>query len=131
MATSIPPHNFSEVLEGVKAYMKNPDITTAEMMEHIKGPDFPTGGIVVNQDDLLQIYESGMGKIRLCGKVETESVKGGRQRLVITEIPYTMVGANIGKFLLDVYHLVEAKKPRTLWTFPTSPPRRVFGLYWN
>ncbi len=110
MATSIPPHNFSEVLEGVKAYMKNPDITTAEMMEHIKGPDFPTGGIVVNQDDLLQIYESGMGKIRLRGKVETESVKGGRQRLVITEIPYTMVGANTGKFLLDVYHLVEAKK---------------------
>ncbi len=110
MATSIPPHNFTEVLEGVKAYMKNPDITTAEMMEHIKGPDFPTGGIVVNQDDLLQIYESGVGKIRLRGKVETEQVKGGRQRLVITEIPYTMVGANIGKFLMDVYHLVEAKK---------------------
>lgn len=110
MATSIPPHNFTEVLEGVKAYMKNPDITTAEMMEHIKGPDFPTGGIVVNQDDLLQIYESGVGKIRLRGKVETEQVKGGRQRLVITEIPYTMVGANIGKFLMDVYHLVETKK---------------------
>lgn len=79
-------------------------------MEHIKGPDFPTGGIVVNQDDLLQIYESGVGKIRLRGKVEIEQVKGGRQRLVITEIPYTMVGANIGKFLMDVYHLVEAKK---------------------
>lgn len=110
MATSIPPHNFSEVLEGVKAYMKNPDITAAEMMEHIKGPDFPTGGIVVNQDDLLQIYESGVGKIKLRGKVETEQVKGGRQRLVITEIPYTMVGANIGKFLMDIYHLVETKK---------------------
>lgn len=110
MATSIPPHNFSEVIEGVKAYMKNPDITTAEMMEHIKGPDFPTGGIVVNQDDLLNIYETGTGKIKLRGKVETEQVKGGRQRLVITEIPYTMVGANIGKFLMDVYHLVEEKK---------------------
>lgn len=110
MATSIPPHNFCEVLEGVKAYMKNPDITTAEMMAHIKGPDFPTGGIVVNQDDLLQIYESGVGKIKLRGKVETEQVKGGRQRLVITEIPYTMVGANIGKFLMDIYHLVETKK---------------------
>lgn len=110
MATSIPPHNFSEVVEGVKAYMKNPDITTAEMMEHIKGPDFPTGGIVVNKDDLLQIYETGVGKIKLRGKVETEQVKGGRQRLVITEIPYTMVGANIGKFLMDVYHLVETKK---------------------
>ncbi len=110
MATSIPPHNFSEVIEGVKAYMKNPDITTAEMMEYIKGPDFPTGGIVVNKDDLLQIYETGVGKIKLRGKVETEQAKGGRQRLVITEIPYTMVGANIGKFLMDVYHLVETKK---------------------
>ncbi len=110
MATSIPPHNFSEVIDGVKAYMKNPDITTAELMEHIKGPDFPTGGIVVNQSDLLNIYETGSGKIKIRGKVETEQGKGGKQRLVITEIPYTMVGANIGKFLMDVYHLVETRK---------------------
>ncbi|MEH2942831.1 DNA topoisomerase (ATP-hydrolyzing) [Lachnospiraceae bacterium KK002] len=110
MATSIPPHNFSEVIDGVKALMKNPDITTAELMEYIKGPDFPTGGIVVNQSDLLQIYETGTGKIKIRGKVEVEQVKGGRQRLVITEIPYTMVGANIGKFLMDVYHLVETRK---------------------
>ena len=101
MATSIPPHNFSEVIEGVKAYMKNPDITTEEMMEFIKGPDFPTGGIVVNQDDLLNIYETGAGKVKIRGKVETEQVKGGRQRLVIPEITYTRVGANIGKFLID------------------------------
>ena len=110
MATSIPPHNFSEVVDGVKAYMKNPDITTAELMEHIKGPDFPTGGIVVNQSDLLQIYETGVGKVKIRGKVEIEQAKGGRQRLVITEIPYTMVGANIGKFLVDVYNLVESRK---------------------
>ena len=110
MATSIPPHNFSEVIEGVKAFMKNPDITAAELMEHIKGPDFPTGGIVVNQSDLLKIYETGTGKIKIRGKVEIEQVKGGRQRLVITEIPYTMVGANIGKFLMDVYNLAESRK---------------------
>lgn len=110
MATSIPPHNFGEVVEGVKAYMKNPDITTREMMEYIKGPDFPTGGIVVNKDDLLNIYETGMGKIKIRGKVEVEQVKGGKERLVITEIPYTMIGANIGKFLNDVYGLVESKK---------------------
>lgn len=110
MATSIPPHNFGEVIEGVKAYMKNPDITTKEMMEYIKGPDFPTGGIVVNKDDLLNIYETGMGKIKIRGKVEVEQVKGGKERLVITEIPYTMIGANIGKFLNDVYSLVETKK---------------------
>ncbi len=110
MATSIPPHNFGEVVEGVKAYMKNPDITTKEMMEYIKGPDFPTGGIVVNKDELLNIYETGMGKIKIRGKVEVEQVKGGKERLVITEIPYTMIGANIGKFLNDVYSLVETKK---------------------
>ena len=105
MATSIPPHNF-----GVKAYMKNPDITTEEMMKYIKGPDFPTGGIVTNQDELLSIYETGIGKIKVRGKVEIEAVKGGKERLIITEIPYTMIGANIGKFLNDVYSLVETKK---------------------
>ena len=110
MATSIPPHNFAEVIDGVKAYMKNPDITTAEMMNYIKGPDFPTGGIVINQDDLLSIYETGAGKIKVRGKVEIEPVKGGKERIVITEIPYTMIGANIGKFLNDVYALVESKK---------------------
>lgn len=110
MATSIPPHNLVEVIEGVKAYMKNPDITTAEMMEYIKGPDFPTGGIVVNKDELVSIYETGVGKIKIRGKVEVEKGKGGRDRLVITEIPYTMIGANIGKFLNDVGALVETKK---------------------
>ena len=109
MATSIPPHNFGEVVDGVIAYMKNPDITTAEMMQYIPGPDFPTGGIVANKDDLAAIYESGMGKIKIRGKVEVEKQKGGKERLVITEIPYTMIGANIGKFLNDVYNLVETK----------------------
>lgn len=110
MATSIPPHNFGEVIDGVKAYMKNPDITTEEMMKYIKGPDFQTGGIVTNQDELLSIYETGIGKIKVRGKVEIEAVKGGKERLIITEIPYTMIGANIGKFLNDVYSLVETKK---------------------
>ena len=110
MATSIPPHNLSEVIEGVKAYMKDPDITTEGLMEHIKGPDFPTGGIVVNKDDLRKIYETGIGKIKVRGRVEVEQAKGGRQRLVVTEIPYPMIGANIGKFLMDVYHLTESRK---------------------
>lgn len=110
MATSIPPHNLSEVIDGVIAYMKNPDINTRQMMEYIKGPDFPTGGIVTNQEDLLAIYSTGAGKIRLRGKVEIEKAKGGRENIVITEIPYTMIGANIGKFLNDVYALVETKK---------------------
>ena len=75
MATSIPPHNLGEVIDGVIAYMKNPDITTEEMMEYIPGPDFPTGGIVINKDELVSIYESGNGKIKLRGKVEIEADK--------------------------------------------------------
>ena len=110
MATSIPPHNLAEVIDAVEAYMKNEDISTKQLMKCIKGPDFPTGGIVVNKDDLLEIYESGAGKIKVRGKVEVEEMKGGKKRLVITEIPYTMIGAGIGKFLNDVCALVETKK---------------------
>ena len=110
MATSIPPHNLNEVIDGVVAYMKDNTITTKDLMKYIKGPDFPTGGIVVNKDDLPSIYESGSGKIKIRGKVEVEKGKAGRTLLVITEIPYTMIGANIGKFLNDVATLVETKK---------------------
>ena len=110
MTTSIPPHNFGEVIDGVIAYMKDPDINTEQMMQYILGPDFPTGGIVANKDELMAVYSTGMGKIKIRGKVEVEKGKGGKDRLVITEIPYTMIGANIGKFLNDIYNLVETKK---------------------
>ncbi|MDO4298508.1 MAG: DNA topoisomerase (ATP-hydrolyzing) [Lachnospiraceae bacterium] len=110
MVTSIPSHNLGEVIDGVKAMIKNNKLTTEELMKYIKGPDFPTGGIVVNQDDLAEIYRTGQGKIRIRGRVEVEQVKGGKERLVITEIPYTMLGVNIGKFLNDVAGLVETKK---------------------
>ena len=109
MATSIPTHNLGEVVDAVKAYMMDNEITTKGLMKYIKGPDFPTGGIVVNKDDLAHIYENGQGKIKLRGKVEVEDLKGGKKQLVISEIPYTMIGSGIGKFLNDVYHLVETK----------------------
>ena len=111
MTTSIPPHNLSEVVDGVKAYMDNPDITTEELMEYVKGPDFPTGGIVVNQKELKNIYETGSGKMKLRGKVHFEKAKkrSERDKLVITEIPYTMIGANISKFISDVVGLIENK----------------------
>lgn len=110
MATSIPPHNLGEVIDAVKAYIKNDSISTKQLMKYIKGPDFPTGGIVVNKDDLLSIYETGQGKIRIRGKVEAEEIKGGKKQLVISEIPYTMIGTGIGKFLNDVAGLIESKK---------------------
>ncbi len=110
MATSIPSHNLGEVIDGVKAMIKDGKITTEGLMEYIKGPDFPTGGIVVNKDELSEIYRTGTGKLRIRGRVSVEKGKNGRERLVITEIPYTMMGANIGKFLNDVAGLVESKK---------------------
>lgn len=110
MATSIPPHNLGEVIDATKAYMLDENITTRELMSYIKGPDFPTGGMVCNQDELLEIYETGVGKIRIRGKIDVEKAKGGKTNIVISEIPYTMIGANITKFLQDVAALAETKK---------------------
>lgn len=112
MTTNIPTHNLAEVIDAVTAYMDNNDITTEELMTYMPGPDFPTGGLVINKSELLDIYESGTGKIKLRGKVEYEEGKGRseRDKLVITEIPYTMIGAGISKFISDVADLVETKK---------------------
>ena len=111
MTTSIPPHNLSEVIDAVKAYMRKESITNEELMEYIQGPDFPTGGIVINKKDLLNIYSSGIGKIKLRGKVTLEPAKkrGEKDKLVISEIPYTMIGNNISKFLSDIVSLIENK----------------------
>ena len=112
MTTNIPTHNLGEVVDAVCAYMDNEDITTQELMQYCIGPDFPTGGKVVNKSDLLNIYENGTGKIKLRGKVTFEPAqkKSERDKLVISEIPYTMIGANIGKFISDVVDLIESKK---------------------
>lgn len=114
MTTSTPPHNLSEVIDAMKAYMLDENISTRELMRYVKGPDFPTGGIVINKDDLPDIYETGVGKIKLRGKVEFEKSKGGRTNVVITEIPYTMIGMNISKFLQDVAALSETKKTQDI-----------------
>lgn len=110
MATSTPPHNLGEVIDATKAYMLDENISTRELMRYLKGPDFPTGGIVTNKDELLDIYETGVGKIKIRGKVELEKAKGGKTNVVITEIPYPMIGMNISKFLSDVAALAESKK---------------------
>ncbi len=116
MTTSIPTHNLGEVIDAVKACMDNPDITTQELMQYMIGPDFPTGGLVVNKSELLDIYESGIGRIKLRGKIEYEPAakKGDKDKLVVTEIPYTMIGAGIGKFISDVVELIETKKTQDI-----------------
>ena len=116
MTTSIPTHNLAEVCDAVIAYMDNGNITTEELLQYVKGPDFPTGGLVVNKSDLPEIYRTGTGKIKLRGKVvfEPGEKKSDKDKLVITEIPYTMIGANIGKFISDVCDLIETRKTQDI-----------------
>ena len=109
MATNTPPHNLAEVIDAQIALMEDPSLTNKDLMRYVKGPDFPTGGIVVNKNDLPEIYETGVGKVRLRGRTEIEKGRAGHINLVITEIPYTMIGAGIGKFLSDVAALAEKK----------------------
>lgn len=92
MATNIPPHNPGEVIDGAIAYMDNPDISIEKLMKYIPAPDFPTGGSIINQSDIKQIYETGEGKIRIRAKVEIENSENARKNIVITEIPYTVAG---------------------------------------
>lgn len=110
MATAIPPHNAAEVIDALIAYMRDSGITTKRLMKYIKGPDFPTGGIIANADELENLYETGTGKLRIRGRVEVERGRSGRTNVVITEIPYTMIGAGIAKFMSDVQELAESRK---------------------
>jgi len=88
MATSIPPHNLGEIIDGTIAYIENKDITIPQLMKKIPGPDFPTGGIIIGQDNLKQGYSKGRGSIKIRGEIEEETLKNGRERLVIKSIPY-------------------------------------------
>lgn len=109
MATSTPTHNAAEVIDAEIALLEDPEASVRDLMRYVKGPDFPTGGIVINKEELRAIYETGQGKIRLRGRVETEKGKSGHLNLVVTEIPYTMIGSGIAKFLQDVAALYENK----------------------
>ena len=110
MTTSIPSHNLEEAVDASVACLKKPDITVHELMEYIKGPDWATGGIVINQADLEEIYTNGNGKIKVRGRVEFEKGKRERDRLVITEIPPTMVGNGLTKFFIDLSELIGKKQ---------------------
>ena len=112
MSTSIPPHNLGEVVDTVMAYIDNPECTTKELLDILHGPDFPTGGIIANKSELLNIYETGSGRIKLRAKLEVELGKRrvDKDKLIISEIPYTMIGAGINKCLVDIADLVESKK---------------------
>ena len=107
MATSIPPHNLGEIIDGTLALIENKDIKTKELMKHIPGPDFPTGGIIIGKDIIKQGYSKGRGSFKIRGEISIESLKNGRERLVITSIPY-----QVNKSVLNerIAQLVREKK---------------------
>ena len=104
MTTNIPPHNLREVISGIHLLMKNPEITVAELMQAIPGPDFPTGGVVMGKSGIRQAYETGRGNITLRGKVEIETSKSGREKIVIIELPYMVNKANLIKRIAQLAH---------------------------
>ncbi|MEG1575952.1 MAG: DNA gyrase subunit A, partial [Clostridium sp.] len=112
MSTSIPPHNLGEVVDTVCAYIDDNDLSTGDLVEILHGPDFPTGGIIANKSELMDIYETGTGKIKIRAKLEVELGKRrtDKDKLIISEIPYTMIGLGINKCLIDIADLVESRK---------------------
>ncbi|MCX7868549.1 MAG: DNA gyrase subunit A, partial [Terrimicrobiaceae bacterium] len=108
MATNIPPHNLGEVIDGICAQIDRPDITIAELMQHIRGPDFPTGCMVCGLDGIREYFTTGRGSLKVRGRVGVEELKGGRQQIIITEIPY---GVNRAALVERIAELVNEKTP--------------------
>ena len=102
MATKIPPHNLTEVINGIIATIENPEITTEELMSHIKGPDFPTAGLVMGIDGLKEAYSSGRGKVKMRARAHIETAKNGKDSIVVTEIPYQTNKANLVEKIADL-----------------------------
>jgi len=107
MATNMAPHNLTEVINGINAYIDNNDIETKELMEHITAPDFPTGGIIYGYEGVKEAYETGRGKVTLRARANTEELRGGREQIVITEIPYQV---NKATLIEKIAHLVNNEK---------------------
>ncbi|KGM99674.1 DNA gyrase subunit A [Clostridium novyi A str. 4570] len=107
MATNIPPHNLTEVINGISKYIDNPDISVAELMAEIKGPDFPTAGIIVGKSGIKRAYETGRGKVVIRSKAEIEEDEKGKSRIVVTEIPYQV---NKARLIESIANLVKDKR---------------------
>ncbi|MBP8261622.1 MAG: DNA gyrase subunit A [Verrucomicrobia bacterium] len=106
MATSIPPHNLGEIIDGLVALIERPNLTVAELMRYVKGPDFPTGCMVCGTDSIRQYFETGRGSLKVRGQVGIEELKGGRTQIVVTEIPY---GVNRAQLVERIAELVNEK----------------------
>ncbi len=107
MATNIPPHNLVEVIDGIVALIENPEITDEEMLEYIKGPDFPTGGLILGRDGIKEAYATGRGKVKIRAKTEIETLERNKNRILVTELPYQV---NKAKLIESIASLVREKK---------------------
>ena len=110
MATNMAPHNLAEVIDGICAQIDRPDITIPELMRHIKGPDFPTGFMVCGLDGVRDYFTTGRGSIKVRGKVGLEELKGGREQIVITQIPYNVNRAQLVERIAQLVNEGEIKE---------------------
>ena len=125
MATNIPTHNLAEVCKGIIALIKNPAITTKEMMQIVKGPDFPTGGIIRGTKGIYDYFETGRGSVRIQAKAEIEEMKGGREAIIVTEIPYQV---NKTSLIETIAGLVKDKKITEISDIRDESDRRGMRL---
>src|ERR671939_34580 len=110
MATNIPPHNLREITDAVVAFIDNPDITVEELMQHVKGPDFPTGGIILGRQGIRDAYETGRGRVRVRARAHTEPLGQGKEAIVVTELPYMVKKGGEGGLIQKIADLVHDKK---------------------
>lgn len=107
MATNIPPHNLGEIVDGIKALIDDPEISLNKLMKHVRGPDFPTGGIIIGREGVLEAYKTGTGKITVQGRTHFETLKNGKEQIIITEIPYQ---TNKVTLIENIVQLARSKK---------------------
>ena len=110
MATNIPPHNLREVIDATVAFLENPEITSEELMEHVRGPDFPTGGIILGRSGIREAYETGRGRVRVQARAHTEPLSHGKEAIVVTELPYQVKKGGDNGLMMKIKELVEDKK---------------------
>src|SRR3954449_9630742 len=113
MATNIPPHNLRETIDAVIAYIDDPEIDVPGLMKHLKGPDFPTGGIIVGREGIKQAYETGRGRVVMRGRAHVEPLKQGKEAIIVTELPFMVKKGGKGNLIDRIRHLVLVDKKIT------------------
>ena len=130
MATNIPPHNLREVIGALNLLMDNPDVTTNELMEVLPGPDFPTGGLVMGKSGIRRAYETGKGTITVRAKVEITQMPNGKERILVTELPYMVNKAKLIERISELHRDTNASKGLLICAMnPTAKACELSSMY--